>query len=338
MFIPLTVGGGVNSVDDIRALLNAGADKVSINTAGVRQSRRCSTRRPRATARSASSPRSTPRQSAPGAWQRLHARRPHADRASMRSTWAREVAARGAGRDPADQHGSRRRAYRLRPRADARASSRPSTFRSSRPAASARSRIWSTAIVVGGADAVLAASIFHYGEFTIGAGESGDGRGRYRGAHARLRRCALDTPRNGRTLGPSMARNPHPDMDWLDQVKWAGRRPRRGDRAGRASGNVLTLAWMNREALARTAATGEAHYWSRSRRRLWRKGESSGHVQKVREVRLDCDSDAILLDGRTDRRHRLSHRARALLFPAPGRRPLGGRRAGGEGPAGDLRP
>jgi phosphoribosyl-AMP cyclohydrolase len=52
---------------------------------------------------------------------------------------------------------------------------------------------------------------------------------------------------------------------------------------------------MNREALARTAATGEAHYWSRSRRQLWRKGETSGHVQKVRELRLDCDSDAILL-------------------------------------------
>jgi phosphoribosyl-AMP cyclohydrolase len=52
---------------------------------------------------------------------------------------------------------------------------------------------------------------------------------------------------------------------------------------------------MNREALTRTAATGEAHYWSRSRRQLWRKGETSGHVQKVRELRLDCDSDALLL-------------------------------------------
>jgi len=62
-----------------------------------------------------------------------------------------------------------------------------------------------------------------------------------------------------------------------------------------ASGRVLTLAWMNREALARTAETGEAHYWSRSRRRLWRKGEASGHVQRVQEIRLDCDSDAILL-------------------------------------------
>ena len=66
-------------------------------------------------------------------------------------------------------------------------------------------------------------------------------------------------------------------------------------RAGRASGRVLTLAWMNREALERTASTGEAHYWSRSRSKLWRKGEASGHVQRVREIRLDCDDDAILL-------------------------------------------
>jgi len=58
---------------------------------------------------------------------------------------------------------------------------------------------------------------------------------------------------------------------------------------------VLTLAWMNREALLQTAATGEAHYWSRSRQKLWRKGESSGFVQKVREIRLDCDNDAVLL-------------------------------------------
>ena len=61
------------------------------------------------------------------------------------------------------------------------------------------------------------------------------------------------------------------------------------------AGEVLTLAWMNREALDRTAQTGFAHYWSRSRSKLWKKGERSGHVQKIREIRLDCDNDAILL-------------------------------------------
>ena len=82
---------------------------------------------------------------------------------------------------------------------------------------------------------------------------------------------------------------------FLDTVRWNadGLVPAIAQDAGR--GRVLTLAWMNREALERTAATGEAHYWSRSRRKLWRKGESSGHVQRVREIRLDCDDDAILL-------------------------------------------
>jgi phosphoribosyl-AMP cyclohydrolase len=84
-------------------------------------------------------------------------------------------------------------------------------------------------------------------------------------------------------------------MDWLDSVKWQadGLVPAIAQDA--ATGRVLTLAWMNREALDRTARTREAHYWSRSRKSLWRKGEESGHVQSVREIRLDCDGDAILL-------------------------------------------
>ena len=84
-------------------------------------------------------------------------------------------------------------------------------------------------------------------------------------------------------------------MNWIEQVKWADDGLVAAIAQDAASGKVLTLAWMNREALTRTAATGEAHYWSRSRRKLWHKGERSGHVQHVREIRLDCDSDAILL-------------------------------------------
>ncbi len=82
---------------------------------------------------------------------------------------------------------------------------------------------------------------------------------------------------------------------FLDAVRWNadGLVPAIAQDA--ATGRVLTLAWMNREALERTAATREAHYWSRSRGRLWRKGETSGHVQRVREIRLDCDDDAILI-------------------------------------------
>ena len=61
------------------------------------------------------------------------------------------------------------------------------------------------------------------------------------------------------------------------------------------SGRVLMVAWMNAEALAQTAATGYAHYYSRSRRKQWMKGEESGHTQKVRELRLDCDGDAVVM-------------------------------------------
>jgi phosphoribosyl-AMP cyclohydrolase len=83
--------------------------------------------------------------------------------------------------------------------------------------------------------------------------------------------------------------------DWIESVAWNadGLAPAVAQDA--ASGEVLMLAWMNREALARTVESGLAHYWSRSRKALWKKGETSGHVQRVVEVRLDCDADAVLL-------------------------------------------
>ena len=84
-------------------------------------------------------------------------------------------------------------------------------------------------------------------------------------------------------------------MSWLDEVPWNGDGLIAAVAQDAASGRVLTVAWMNREALKQTAEKGEAVYWSRSRRKLWRKGEESGHVQKVRELRLDCDADTILL-------------------------------------------
>ena len=82
---------------------------------------------------------------------------------------------------------------------------------------------------------------------------------------------------------------------WLDEVPWNGDGLIAAVAQDAASGRVLTVAWMNREALEKTAQAGEAHYWSRSRKRLWRKGEESGNVQKVLELRLDCDADAILI-------------------------------------------
>jgi phosphoribosyl-AMP cyclohydrolase len=84
-------------------------------------------------------------------------------------------------------------------------------------------------------------------------------------------------------------------MEWLDTVKW--------DRDGlvpvvaqeQGSKDVLMVAWMNREALAATAARGQAVYWSRSRQRLWHKGEESGHFQQVHDISIDCDADVVLL-------------------------------------------
>ena len=84
-------------------------------------------------------------------------------------------------------------------------------------------------------------------------------------------------------------------MAWLDSIKWDrdGLVPVIAQEAG--SGDVLMFAWMNREALAQTAARGQAVYWSRSRQRLWHKGEASGHFQQVHEIRMDCDNDVVLL-------------------------------------------
>jgi phosphoribosyl-AMP cyclohydrolase len=84
-------------------------------------------------------------------------------------------------------------------------------------------------------------------------------------------------------------------MNWLDEVKWdaQGLVPVIAQELG--SNDVLMFAFMNREALLETAQRGEAVYFSRSRQRLWHKGEESGHVQTVHEIRLDCDNDVVLL-------------------------------------------
>jgi len=84
-------------------------------------------------------------------------------------------------------------------------------------------------------------------------------------------------------------------VSWLDEVPWNEHQLVAVVTQDFSSGRILTVAWMNRDALQKTAEMKEAVYWSRSRKKLWRKGEESGFVQKVREVRIDCDADAILL-------------------------------------------
>ena len=84
-------------------------------------------------------------------------------------------------------------------------------------------------------------------------------------------------------------------MKWLDDIRWDGDGLVPVIAQEAASGDVLMFAWMNRDALAETAASGRAVYWSRSRARLWRKGEESGHVQQVHDIRMDCDNDVLLI-------------------------------------------
>lgn len=84
-------------------------------------------------------------------------------------------------------------------------------------------------------------------------------------------------------------------MNWLDEVHWDANGLVPVIAQEHDSGDVVMFAWMNREALQLSAQTKQAVYWSRSRNRLWRKGEESGHVQKIHEIRLDCDEDVVLL-------------------------------------------
>ena len=83
--------------------------------------------------------------------------------------------------------------------------------------------------------------------------------------------------------------------DWLDTLKWDEQGVVPAIAQDAATGRVVMFAWMNREALRETVTSGRAVYWSRSRRRLWRKGEESGHVQMVKSIRADCDGDVLLL-------------------------------------------
>ena len=86
------------------------------------------------------------------------------------------------------------------------------------------------------------------------------------------------------------------NITWLEEIKWDndGLVPAIAQETG--TGKILMMAWMNREALALSVKEGRAIYWSRSRNKLWRKGEESGHVQTLKDIRLDCDNDVVLLE------------------------------------------
>lgn len=83
--------------------------------------------------------------------------------------------------------------------------------------------------------------------------------------------------------------------EWLDEIKWDSDGLVPAIAQDHQSGRILMMAWMNREALGLTVAENRAIYWSRSRQRLWRKGEESGHIQRLHELRLDCDGDVVVM-------------------------------------------
>jgi phosphoribosyl-AMP cyclohydrolase len=82
---------------------------------------------------------------------------------------------------------------------------------------------------------------------------------------------------------------------WLDDIKWSEDGLVPAIAQDHATGKLLMMAWMNRESLKLSVQEGRAIYWSRSRNKLWRKGEESGHIQRIKDIRLDCDNDVILL-------------------------------------------
>lgn len=96
-------------------------------------------------------------------------------------------------------------------------------------------------------------------------------------------------------MSPLVSTTASETTEWLDAIHWNGDGLVPAIAQDASTGRILMMAWMNREALALTAQHGQAVYFSRSRNKLWHKGESSGHVQRVQEIRLDCDEDVIIL-------------------------------------------
>ncbi|HCO43480.1 MAG TPA: imidazole glycerol phosphate synthase [Gammaproteobacteria bacterium] len=266
VFIPFTVGGGVRSVDDIRRLLVAGADKVSINTAAVQ--------RPELVREAAQQFGSQcivvaidAKRTGPERWEVFT----HGGRRTTgldAVEWAQRMAELGAGElllTSMDRDGTREGFDLELTRRVSDAVPIP-VIASGGVGSLEHLR---DGVLQGHADAVLAASIFHFGDHSIGEAKA----------------CLAQS-------GVVVRQDP---PAFLDAVRWDERGLVPAIAQDARTGQVLMMAWMNREALAATVAEGIAVYWSRSRRRLWRKGESSGHTQQVREVRLDCDGDTVLL-------------------------------------------
>ena len=270
--IPFTVGGGVRSVEDADALLRAGADRVTVNTAAVED--------PSLITRLAEQfgaqcvvvaiDGKRVRDTSGTAVMRVMT---HGGRGPTNRTvtgWAVAAAAAGAGEillTSVDADGTQA-GFDLEMLRAVRAAVAVPIVASG---GAGQLEDFAKAVVIGGADAVLAASVFHDRIFTIGAVKEA------------MRRSGLairPAPAHVRTLLPRFDSSGLVPVIMRDVV----------------TGKVLTLAWANAEALARTRETGFAHFYSRTRKVLWKKGETSGNVQRVVGISLDCDDDAVLYD------------------------------------------
>jgi len=272
--IPFTVGGGVRSVEDGDSLLRAGADRVTVNTAAVEDPSLITRLAEQFGAQCVVVAIDGKRiRDASGlAVMRVmtHGGRRPTDRSV--TGWAAAAAAAGAGEillTSVDADGTQA-GFDLEMLRAVRSSVDIPIVASG---GAGRLDDFAKAVVIGGADAVLAASVFHDRIFTIGAVKEA------------MRRAGLairPAPARVRTLLPRYDASGLVPVIMRDVV----------------TGNVLTLAWANAEALQKTRETGLAHFYSRSRNELWKKGETSGNVQHVVGISLDCDDDAVLYDVR----------------------------------------
>jgi imidazoleglycerol phosphate synthase cyclase subunit/phosphoribosyl-ATP pyrophosphohydrolase len=272
--IPFTVGGGVRSVEDADALLRAGADRVTVNTAAVEDPSLITRLAEQFGAQCvvvAIDGKRLRETSGPAVMRVMtHGGRRPTDRTV--TGWAAAAAAAGAGEillTSVDADGTQA-GFDLEMLRAVRAAVAVPIVASG---GAGQLDDFAKAVVIGGADAVLAASVFHDRIFTIGAVKEA------------MRRSGLairPAPAHLRTLQPRYDASGLVPVVMRDVV----------------TGSVLTLAWANAEALAKTRETRLAHFYSRSRKQLWKKGETSGNVQHVVGISLDCDDDAVLYDVR----------------------------------------
>lgn len=264
--IPFTVGGGVRSVEDAGALLAAGADRVAVNTAAVLDPALVTRLAERFGAQCVVVAVDAKKDGGRFVVSTHGGRKPTEIELDA---WVGEVTARGAGEillTSMDADGTKA-GFDLAMLKAARAATALPIVASGGAGELAH---FAPAVLEGGADAVLAASVFHDRVFSVG----------------QVKRALAKA---GVPVRPAIPAG-------LEEVVFDARGLVPVVVRDAATGEVLTLAWANDEALALTVETRRTHLWSRSRQALWRKGETSGHVQHVVGVSLDCDRDAVLYD------------------------------------------